>query len=238
MAFKIIEIENLGRVRCYKLRNAKAMRISINHSGEVRLSLPVWVPYREGVKFLLAKQDWIKQKLNGNNQTLNHGMRIGKAHQLAFAACSAVKIQTKIVGNTVNVNYPEHMDELTEFVQTAAKTAALRVLRREAELLLPQRLHILASQSGLTYKKLNFKLLKRRWGSCSPDGTITLNVFLMQLPWHLIDYVLIHELTHTKVMSHGKPFWDELQTVLPGAKDLRRQIRAYQPAFNQLTHMS
>jgi hypothetical protein len=51
----------------------------------------------------------------------------------------------------------------------------------------------------------------------------------MQLPWHLIDYVLVHELTHTKVMRHGTPFWNELERHIPGAKQFRKEINQYQP---------
>jgi predicted metal-dependent hydrolase len=51
----------------------------------------------------------------------------------------------------------------------------------------------------------------------------------MQLPWHLIDYVLLHELTHTKVMRHGAPFWEELERHAPTAKLLRKEINTHRP---------
>jgi len=51
----------------------------------------------------------------------------------------------------------------------------------------------------------------------------------MQLPWHLIDYVLLHELTHTKVMRHGAPFWKELERHVPRARALRKEIGSYHP---------
>jgi predicted metal-dependent hydrolase len=114
-------------------------------------------------------------------------------------------------------------------VQNAARKASIRALRKEAEVLLPQRLQTLAQQTGLGYASVTVKQLKSRWGSCSADKDITLNLFLMQLPWHLIDYVLIHELTHTKVMRHGPPFWAEMESHLAGAKALRKEISKQQP---------
>jgi len=98
--------------------------------------------------------------------------------------------------------------------------------------LLPQRLDQLAAQNGLNYSSVAIRQLKSRWGSCSSAKHITLNLFLMQLPWHLIDYVLLHELTHTKVLRHGPPFWEELEKHAPGARKLRREISAYQPIIS------
>jgi predicted metal-dependent hydrolase len=57
-------------------------------------------------------------------------------------------------------------------------------------------------------------------------------LYLMQLPWHLIDYVLLHELTHTKVMQHGTPFWQELERHVPHAKRLRGEIREFHPILS------
>src|SRR5690606_36436720 len=106
---------------------------------------------------------------------------------------------------------PAGTDPAHPRVQKAAQAAAIRALRKEAETLLPQRLRTLAEQTGFTYNSVAVKQPKSRWGSCSHQKHITLNLFLMQLPWRLIDYVLLHELTHTKVMRHGPPFWAELE---------------------------
>src|SRR5205814_2081858 len=116
-------------------------------------------------------------------------------------------------------------------VQSAALKASVRALRKEAEALLPQRLATLADQTGLSYRNVSVKQLKSRWGSCSSAKDITLNLFLMQLPWHLIDYVLLHELVHTKVMRHGEPFWRELERHVSQPKQLRHEIGTYQPTL-------
>jgi hypothetical protein len=51
----------------------------------------------------------------------------------------------------------------------------------------------------------------------------------MQLPWHLIDYVLLHELVHTKHLHHGKDFWDEFKIALPEARKLQKEMHGYKP---------
>jgi len=53
----------------------------------------------------------------------------------------------------------------------------------------------------------------------------------MQLPWELIDYVILHELTHTEYMHHGPDFWQALEKVRPQAKQFRREIRKFRPTI-------
>ena len=71
-----------------------------------------------------------------------------------------------------------------------------------------------------------------RWGSCSSDQMITLSYFLMQLPWDLIDYVILHELAHTKHLNHGPGFWSELEALCPDARARRKSIKEFRPAIN------
>ncbi len=116
-----------------------------------------------------------------------------------------------------------------ETVQAAAKAAALRALRKQAVSLLGQRLAQLAQIHGLDYRGLTIKRMKRRWGSCDGQHNIVLNLHLVQLPWECIDYVILHELAHTKVLHHGPDFWAMLESLEPKARALRKAIKRYQP---------
>jgi predicted metal-dependent hydrolase len=159
-----------------------------------------------------------------------HGSAIGKAHHLYLRqSFQATAVSTRIAANEITISFPPTYASDDAAVQAAAHKACIRALRKEAEVLLPQRLEALASQTGYIYKSVGVKQLKSRWGSCNSHKEIVLNLFLMQLPWKLIDYVLVHELTHTKVMHHGAPFWREMEQHLPHAKSLRGQMADYQP---------
>src|SRR5213075_157516 len=79
-------------------------------------------------------------------------------------------------------------------VQAKAQKAAERALKVEAENLLPQRLKILAERHNFSYKDVKIRKLTSRWGSCSNAKNIRLSYYLIQLPWPMIDYVLLHEL--------------------------------------------
>jgi predicted metal-dependent hydrolase len=233
VATKQVELAGIGTVMLYKRRGNRSLRLSIGTAGEIRVSMPYWLPYKAGEQFALQKAAWIALHRVEQAAALESGHAVGKAHHLLFTpSARASKVMTRIKDNQIEISYPDTLLHTSPEVQKAAQTAAIRALRREAEQLLPLRLRQLAEQSGFTYKSVSVKQLKSRWGSCSAHQEITLNLFLMQLPWHLIDYVLLHELTHTKVMQHGAPFWRELERHLPYAKRLRKEIGEYHPVLS------
>ena len=85
----------------------------------------------------------------------------------------------------------------------------------------------LARKTGLSYRRVVIRNQKTRWGSCSSAGTISLNIKLARLPLHLLDYVILHELVHTRVKGHGKAFWNELDTFIGDSWSLRRELKQY-----------
>ena len=101
-------------------------------------------------------------------------------------------------------------------------------LRRKAQTVLPTRLAKLAELHGFQYSGVRIRKSRSRWGSCSTKKAINLSLYLMLLPEHLIDYVLLHELCHTVQMNHSPAFWSLLDRCTQNkAKELRREIRKY-----------
>lgn len=237
MATRQVSIPQIGTVTLYKRRGNRSLRLSIGANGQVRVSLPYWLPYKAGEQFALSKALWIEQNRTARTDTeLKHGHAIGKAHRLYFeSSAAATKVHAKVAANEVRVSFPALHSVSDQPVQNAAHKASIRALRKEAEALLPQRLQALSQQTGLGFTNVVVKQLKSRWGSCNSSKEITLNLFLMQLPWHLIDYVLVHELTHTKIMRHGAPFWREMSLHMPNARALRKQMSSYQPVLTPTT---
>lgn len=228
MAVKQFEVPEVGTVFVYKRAGVRNLRLTIRSDGSVRVTIPAWSPYVTGVNFARARSAWIQKHAVPKAPTLVDGQPIGKSHRLKFIALASLsKPATRIRQNEVVVSYPASLTIDHDQVQKMATTASLRALKVQASHLLPQRLSELARRHGFEYKSVSIKHLKSRWGSCDQDKNIVLNLFLMQLPWHLIDYVLLHELTHTRVMRHGPPFWSAMATVEPKTQALRREIKAY-----------
>jgi hypothetical protein len=89
------------------------------------------------------------------------------------------------------------------------------------------RLEALSRNTGLPYGTVTIRNQKTRWGSCSMRGDISLNINLARLPGHLMDYVILHELLHTRIRGHGKAFWAGLCRLAGDARGLRAELRRY-----------
>jgi hypothetical protein len=91
----------------------------------------------------------------------------------------------------------------------------------------------LAQKHGFQVNKINIRNNKRNWGSCSARNNISLNLQMMKLPDELIDYILLHELVHTKIKNHGLLFWQKLDELTGSkARELSKQVRRYSTYFN------
>ena len=103
----------------------------------------------------------------------------------------------------------------------------IKEIRKKAKQYLPLRVEFLAKKHGFKYEKVSCRNQKTRWGSCSSQNHISLNIALVLLRPALIDYVILHELTHIKHKNHSADFWNALEAILPNYKVLRRELRKH-----------
>ena len=96
-----------------------------------------------------------------------------------------------------------------------------------AKKIILNKLSELATKYSFQYNKGTIRNQKTRWGSCSVKNNISLNIQLINLPAELIDYVIIHELVHTRVKNHSPIFWLTLENYLPNAKVLDKSLKKY-----------
>jgi predicted metal-dependent hydrolase len=92
-----------------------------------------------------------------------------------------------------------------------------------------RRLMEMARAFGFSVGKVSVRSQRTRWGSCSANNDISLNVKLAMLPRELTDYVLCHELVHTRVKNHGREFWKELYGVMGDARERDAALSRYRP---------
>jgi len=90
----------------------------------------------------------------------------------------------------------------------------------------------LAQQHGFDYGKVSIRRQKTRWGSCSENNNISLNISLALLKKELCDYVILHELVHTRIKNHSKQFWALLDKYCPGrARQLDKELKKHLPGI-------
>jgi predicted metal-dependent hydrolase len=231
MASKQFPLPGVGEVTISKRRANRSLRLSVKSDGKVLVTIPAWATYNTGLRFAESKLDWIKQQLPQQTH-LRDGQPVGKEHHLQLSPTRGTHtIKTLVTKTAVIVRFPHDLSPESDAVQAAAETACIRALRSEATQLLPPRLEQLAKQHDFHFNEVRIKRLKGRWGSCDNKQRIVLNLFLMQLPWECIDYVLLHELTHTKILRHGPPFWEAMHYVVPNLATIRKQMRTHQPVL-------
>jgi len=98
----------------------------------------------------------------------------------------------------------------------------------KAQMDLFNRLDYFSEKHSFSYNRAGFCCQKTRWGSCSGKNNISLNVNIAFLPEELQDYVLLHELVHTKIKNHSRKFWAELEKYTEGqAKELSKKLKKY-----------
>ena len=132
----------------------------------------------------------------------------------------------------ITIFCPPFVDFSQKAVQDLLRNAILRALKKSAQAYLPPLLGELAEHYGFKYKRVKITGSKSRWGSCSATGSINLSCYLMLLPPHLMDYVLLHELTHTREMNHGPKFWEILDELTEGkAHSLRAELKNFRTIF-------
>ena len=92
---------------------------------------------------------------------------------------------------------------------------------------LVQRLQYLADLHGFSYNKVTIRKQRTRWGSCSSNNDISLNIKLACLPQFLADYVMLHELVHTEVKDHSAYFWKFLDRYVDSSKKVDKALKRY-----------
>jgi predicted metal-dependent hydrolase len=217
----------------YEFKRAKRRTVGLTVGPQgLSVRAPTWVPLAEVERFLHSKSAWVLDKwrrwqdaqrnapaptawhegmaLAWLGQTLT--VRLDPGH--AFEGAGAGVRDGSLVVALPHGVPPERLRE-----------AIQAWMRRESERHLRQRLDHFAPIVGVHYTRLRLSNADTRWGSAKVDGSIRLHWRLAQLAPELIDYVVVHELSHLREMNHSPAFWHVVESVLPGYEVLRQQLK-------------
>jgi predicted metal-dependent hydrolase len=234
---RIIDFEDIGQVSFIRRSSARNLKITIKPFRKVVVTVPFFVSFEAAGSFVKEKQAWIR-KSQARFTRYSKGLTTfeedtvfnTRDHVLQLGRHQKATIQTLIKNRQIQVIFPDHADVRDPRVQRAIRKAVLAAWRMEAGKYLPGILQGLAIKHNFTYNKVTVRNNKTRWGSCSRDNNINLNIHLVRLPAHLCEYVVLHELCHTLHKHHQKAFWQLLDKVTGGrAKLLDKELNGHSP---------
>lgn len=228
---RIVDAE-FGTIVCRRSTQARFVRIRVSEDGTVRASLPKRAPLYMVQELLDTSRLEIRKLVSAQKSKrvrYHDGMAIGHSHRLRISYEDIEAPKRTLSGQDIAVRLPYGYRQDDDVAQAFISQQVKRALKREAMAYLPRRLGYLADMFGFEYARERFGNQSGRWGSCSSSGTISLNVALMNLPHELIDYVLIHELVHTRQMNHSADFWELVERCMPEYKQHRKILKTMSP---------
>lgn len=227
-------IKNLCEVSIRKRKGSRRMTIRISPEGEVRMTIPYFVSFRDAERFIEKKRVWIEKtsdRLRKNRKEKHvyskDNLPRTKYHEFLITQVNNEDLSFRINQGLCEIFVPEKTEVESEKVQEWIRYAFTETLRKEAKVILVNRCKELALSMGINLNNIRVKNMRTRWGSCSVKRNINLNIHLMRLPDHLSDYVIYHELVHTIHPNHGPQFWNELDKHVRDAKSLAKEIRKW-----------
>jgi len=227
MPRQVVQLDHLGEVTFSRNGRSKNIKLSVKPDKSVLVSYPYHVSKKEVLQFVVKNEAWIRQqqaKMDRRKTKVGLNTVIEtKLHKISFGLSDEKRVRknkSEFVIELPDIELPES--------QAYIEDCLTAVYRYEAKVLLPQRLKELAGKNGFSYQRVSIRNNRRNWGSCSSQNNISLNLQMMKLPDHLIDYILLHELVHTQIKNHGPKFWAKLDQLCGfRAKALAREVQKY-----------
>ncbi len=230
---QIVPDSDFGQIFLVTRRTARNITMRVKEDG-LHVTTP---PYRSARQILEAIAPF-RERLLRNRKLVeptpfdfNFSITT-ECFRLRLAPGKLKRFTVRSTEDEVVIFCPENTDFSDGHVQTLVRNAVMRAMKKRAEEYLPPLLDMLSRRFDLPYSKVKITRARSRWGSCSASKVINLSFYLMLLPAHLMDYVLLHELSHTKEMNHGPRFWELLNRMTDGqALSLRKELRNYHTRF-------
>ena len=230
---RVIADKDFGQIIIRTRTTARNISMRTKPDG-LHVTVP---PYSLTSKVLSAIEEFRPRLLENWQKVAPHALDLNfhidaPCFRLHLEPGKLSRFMVRTTEEEITIFCPRNVDFTQESVQDLLHNAIIRALKKSAQAYLPPLLSELAEHYGFRYKKVKITGSKSRWGSCSATGSINLSCYLMLLPPHLMDYVLLHELTHTREMNHGPKFWEILNELTEGrAKSLRAELREFRTIF-------
>lgn len=228
-----IHDEEFGKITIRRSPKSTQLHLRVAPDGSLKVSIPMLAPLFLVKNMIKNSRNQIREIVSKAkpDYDLKNGTVIGKSHNLIIQENYQNNNSVTLHGQQIIIKITDKNSLKDPIFSKQIRETIIKALRIEAKSYLPKRLAFLANKYNFKYQKTRFSHSSSRWGSCSSNGTISLNIALMKLPFELIDYVIIHELSHTVEMNHSPDFWNVVETYDPNYKIHRKKLKQYSPAI-------
>ncbi|MBY0473587.1 MAG: M48 family metallopeptidase [Nitrosomonas sp.] len=224
-----------GQEITYTLKRCKrkSIGLTIDHQG-LRISVPLQTVLPQIETILREKAGWITKKLEQweNKKSLAMSWTrdaiyplLGEPWHVALKSSGEIEMVRYFINETANARTAEQ--SLPQLNPRQIEKFVMAWYYQQAIACFQQRIAIYAQALNVRVPPFRLSRAKTRWGSCNSRGLIHLNWRLIQMPLHLVDYVVAHELAHLIEMNHSAEFWELVGGVYPGYLVARKELKEY-----------
>jgi predicted metal-dependent hydrolase len=211
-------------------RRRRTVALYVLPQGQVTVRAPLWLPSFQIHSFVRERLPWVRKTLQRVQARPQPAVRQYVAgERVQVWGCSLTLAIESAPKNELAWTIQEDLLVLRlaprkhtpDWIRRALQTA----YRQAVEVRVKEILPALAEKLGVRPGRIQVGFAKYRWGSCSRNGGLRFNARLAMMPPAMLEYVVVHELTHLREMNHSKRFWSIVSVVLPDHKERRRWIR-------------
>lgn len=209
----------------------KTLSIRVEHSGEVIVHAPGWCSHQTIEQAVLRKREWIErtiQRFSEYEPRIDHTYEIGEPFyyegaRLLLAVDETQQAPVTVKGGTLVVRSSSSEGRKRQIRAWYRDQTRQRVERELKRILTRQPSSISWVDASQDFK-VTVRYMRRRWGSCSSDGSLRFSSSLMCLPYWAFIYVVYHELCHLKLFDHSPAFYQLLSTILPDHRERQGRL--------------
>ena len=217
----IIELNN-HKVQIKKRKGQRHLRLRISTNGTAVLSTPNRFPSYLAKAYLKSKLDWL-DKHTFENKLIKHGSKLF-TNQMITIKSQAHKRNKVILGGGELIFFLSGREDDPK-AQKYMADKIQKLYQEELTKIIDKRLRYFSEKTGLTYSVFQVKNLRSKWGSCDRHKRLSFSLYLIGQEIGLIDYVVMHELVHTKYMNHQPRFWSCVEEYMPDYKQRRATLK-------------
>ena len=199
----------------------KTLSLHISSKGELIVKAPFFIPEKIIQDFINQKEDWVLRSL----QKVKNSKLFQKTYQEGEEFLYLGDVYKFHLGDFKEISFKNGLLNFPLFMKFRAKKELTSWYIKSAQQEITSLVKHFSLKMNTEYKSIRFSDTSSKWGSCGRDNSLQFNWRLIMAPLLVINYVVIHELSHTTEKNHGSKFWNKVDLYTPSYKQQRKWLK-------------